>query len=520
MTVTPALVLAAVTTVTSALALPFTSATPPSPAAARESAPDSVPVPPGHLAQALVAATTAEGTTRHLAAFQRIANGAGGNRAAGTPGHERSARYAGRLLEAAGYEVTYQQFDFDYREPVTERLTQLTPAERELPIRLMTYTAGTPEGGIEAPLADAGDGCESSDFPESAFQGRIALIARGTCTFAQKAANAAAAGAVGAVVYNNVPGSLSGTLDAASPATIPVGGISQEDGAALLRDLSGPSAGTAGTAGTRETPEPSGAAGTEVRVRLELRERSERRTGTNVLADSPGGDPSRVVMVGAHLDSVPAGPGINDNGSGAAGVLETALQLAAVDPVGRHGNRVRFALWSAEEEGLLGSRHYVAGLSAAERDQLALYLNFDMIGSPNHGVFVHTPEAGPGAQAGGGRQATTADPEVLAAISADLTAFLEARGDAPAPVGFDGRSDYAPFLEAGIPAGGAFTGAEGIKTETEAARWGGTPGEPFDPCYHEACDDHANIDLAALESGVKLIAHAVGSYAERLPAGL
>ncbi|WP_277751122.1 M28 family peptidase [Streptomyces hoynatensis] len=472
MTVISALLLATVTTLTSPTPLP------------QAPAPGAAPAPAGHLERALVAATTAEGATRHLAALQRIADGAGGSRAAGTPGHERSARYAGRLLEAAGYDVTYQRFDFDHREPVAERLTQLTPRERALPIRLMTYTASTPEGGVEAPLADAGDGCESGDFPEGAFRGRIALIERGECTFARKAANAAAAGAVGAVVRNNVPGALSGTLDADSPAGIPVGGIGQEDGAELHQAL---------------------ADGSEVRVRLELRERSERRTTTNVLADSPGGDPSRTVLVGAHLDSVPEGPGINDNGSGAAGVLETALRLAAVDPAGRHGNRVRFALWSAEEEGLLGSKHYVAGLSAAERSDVALYLNFDMIGSPNHGIFVYAADP-------------DADPARSAAVSEDLTAFLRARGDSPAPARFDGRSDYAPFLAAGIPAGGAYTGAEGIKTEAQAEAWGGTPGAPFDPCYHAACDDHGNIGAEALEAGVKLIAHAVGSYAERLPA--
>ena len=132
---------------------------------------------------------------------------------------------------------------------------------------------------------------------------------------------------------------------------------------------------------------------------------SETRTTYNVLADSPTGDPSRTVVVGAHLDSVPRGPGINDNGSGSAGILEIAEQMAARDIAPR--NRVRFAFWGAEEFGLLGSEHYVAGLSQAEKDQIELNLNFDMVGSPNYVRFVYDGDnsafpVGPGAAVGTG----------------------------------------------------------------------------------------------------------------------
>ncbi|WP_234347937.1 M28 family peptidase [Streptomyces specialis] len=429
----------------------------------------------GGPADALAEAVTGEGALRHLAALQRIADASDGTRAAGTPGHERSARYAGTLLAAAGYDVTYQRFAFPYREPLTERLTRLTPEERDIPVRVMTYSPATPPGGLTAALTPAGTGCAAADFGPGPLTGRIALIERGTCTFAEKQANAAEAGAAGALIRNNVPGELSGTLGGPEHAAIPTGGISRADGEELLAALT---------------------ADEEVTVRLELAELAEERTTTNVIAETPGGDPSRVVMAGAHLDSVPGGPGLNDNGSGAAGILETALRLAATAPADGPPHRVRFALWSAEEFGLLGSEHYVANLPADARDAVALYLNFDMIASPNYGLFVY---------------------EGSEPVRRDITAFLEGRGLSPGHAPLDGRSDYGPFVAAGIPAGGVFTGAEGVKSEAEASLWGGTAGAPYDACYHAACDDLRNISATALDIGAKVIAHAVGRYAWRLP---
>ncbi|MGK5532571.1 M28 family peptidase [Streptomyces sp. URMC 129] len=429
----------------------------------------------GDVADALVEEVTGEGALRHLTVLQRIADRSDGTRAAGTPGHERSARYAGTLLTAAGYDVTYQRFAFPYREPLTERLTQLTPEERDIAVNVMTYSPSTPDGGLTAALAPAGTGCAAADFGTEPLTGRIALIERGTCTFAAKQANAAEAGAAGALIWNNVPGELSGTLGGPEQAAVPTGGIARADGEALLAALT---------------------AGEEVTVRLELAEVAEERTTVNVIAESRGGDPSRVVMAGAHLDSVPDGPGINDNGSGAAGVLETALRLAELEPSGGHPHTVRFALWSAEEFGLLGSEHYVGRLPAAGREAIALYLNFDMIASPNYGLFVYqgAPE-----------------------VERDITAFLDGRGLATGPKPLDGRSDYAPFVAAGIPAGGVFTGAEGVKSEAEAGAWGGSAGAPYDACYHAACDDLGNVSATALDIGAKVIAHTVGRYAWRLP---
>ncbi|MGP3966432.1 M28 family peptidase [Streptomyces sp. 6N223] len=435
------------------------------------------------LAERLAQATTREGVAQHLSAFQRIADASDGTRAAGTPGHERSARYAGRLLRAAGYEVTYQRFTFSYRETLAERLTRSDGTE--VPVRVMTYSPSTPADGLTAELAAVpGTGCSPDAFDPDAVDGRIALVERGECTFAEKQAAAAEAGAVAALISNDGPGALSGTLGDADAGVIPTAGVSREDGRALAE-----------------------AGGT---VRLRLEQRAEDRDTVNVLATTPGGDRDTVVMAGAHLDSVAEGPGINDNASGAAALLETALRLAAEDGEGGEGgeghpNAVRFALWSAEESGLLGSEHYVAGLTGRQRENIALYLNLDMIGSPNPGWFVYDGDAAESEAPGSAR------------IERELAGFLGSRGHATRPAELDGRSDYAPFLDAGIPVGGVFSGAEGVMTETEASLWDGRAGEAYDPCYHAACDDLDNISRTALTSNAKAIAHTIGAYAWHAP---
>ncbi|MCF6525656.1 M28 family metallopeptidase [Streptomyces sp. JJ36] len=468
----------------SALATPLLLAASATPAAAK---PD--PAKKGEqLARKLVKRTDADGAMRHLRVFQAVADLSEDNRAAGSRGHQLSAWYAGTLLKAAGYDVTYQKFDFTYVETLEEKLTVLTPEQREVPIALMTYTASTPEGGIEAPIAvaptDDSPGCEASDFADGDYTGKIALIKRGACTFAAKQANAADAGAVGAIIYNNGEGELNGTLGDPEAGRVPTGGITREAGEKLAAE----------------------AAEGEVTVNLEIRELQEERTTSNVLAETRGGDPDNVVMLGAHLDSVSEGPGINDNASGSAGLLETALQLARTDRRGHHQNKVRFALWSAEELGLIGSEHYVAELPEAEREDIALYLNFDMIASPNYGLFVYDGDDSDGIGAGPG-------PEGSAQIEHGINSFLRDQGHEPRGTDFTGRSDYGPFIEVGIPSGGTFTGAEGLKSVEEAALWGGEAGVAYDKCYHVACDDLGNVNREALDINVDVIADAVGRYA-------
>ncbi|MFF7855958.1 M20/M25/M40 family metallo-hydrolase [Streptomyces sp. NPDC007904] len=211
------------------------------------------------------------------------------------------------------------------------------------------------------------------------------------------------------------------------------------------------------------------------------------RTGYNLIADWPGGDTNQVVMAGAHLDSVSSGPGINDNGSGSAAVLETALAVARAQY--RPTKHVRFAWWGAEELGLVGSRYYVNQLTTGDRSRIDGYLNFDMIGSPNPGYFVYDD-----------------DPAIEKTFKNYFAGLgvpteIETEGD--------GRSDHAPFKSAGVPVGGLFTGASRTKTAAQAQKWGGTAGTAFDRCYHSSCDTTANINDTALNRNSDAIAHAV-----------
>ncbi|GIF00957.1 hypothetical protein Ari01nite_84210 [Paractinoplanes rishiriensis] len=222
-------------------------------------------------------------------------------------------------------------------------------------------------------------------------------------------------------------------------------------------------------------------------------------TGYNLIADWPGGDTSDTLMIGAHLDSVTAGPGINDNGTGSAANLEVALAVART---GHQPDRhLRFAWWGAEELGLRGSRAYVNGLTTAQRSAITGYLNFDMVGSPNPGYFLYDGDNSDGVGAGPG-------PAGSAQIEQTLAAYFTSIGVPTRGTDFDGRSDYGPFISAGIPAGGIFTGAEGRKTSAQVTLWGGTTGA-FDPCYHASCDTTANVNDTALNRNADAIAYTV-----------
>ncbi|AJF66707.1 M28 family metallopeptidase [Streptomyces vietnamensis] len=210
-------------------------------------------------------------------------------------------------------------------------------------------------------------------------------------------------------------------------------------------------------------------------------------TGYNLIADWPGGDPNQVVMSGSHLDSVTGGPGINDNGSGSAAILETALAVsrAQLQPT----KHLRFGWWGAEELGLVGSKYYVNNLPATERSKISGYLNFDMIGSPNPGYFVYDDDP----------TIEQTFKDYFAGLG--IPTEIETEGD--------GRSDHAPFKNVGIPVGGLFSGADYIKTAAQAQKWGGTSGQAFDRCYHSSCDTSANINDTALDRNADAIAYAV-----------
>ena len=439
-------------------------------------------------------AVTVDGVREHQAAFQAAADANGGTREASTGGYFESVDYVADLMASAGYEVTIQEFEYPFFEELEPALLeQISPNPTSYPyfdvtgFATMTYSGSgdvtaTAEGVdlVIPPAPEANtstSGCEASDF-DGFTAGNIAVIQRGSCTFAQKAQNAEAAGAVGVIIFNEGQegrtDAFAGTLG--SPDfTVPIVGSAYDVGVEL-------------------------AAG-GVEVRMFVNATSELRTSENVIGDTPGGRDDRVVVVGAHLDSVPEGPGIQDNGSGSAAILEIALQMAELGIEPR--NKVRFAWWGAEESGLLGSQYYVDNLTKRDIKNIALNLNFDMIGSPNFVRFVYD---------GDGSDTPLAGPNGSKNIEQVFLNYFEEQGLPTEPTAFSGRSDYGPFIDVGIPAGGLFTGAEGIKTEEQAAIYGGTAGEQYDPCYHLACDTFDNISLEALDQNSDAAAHAILTF--------
>ncbi|KAG9843564.1 Zn-dependent exopeptidase, partial [Aureobasidium melanogenum] len=319
-------------------------------------------------------------------------------------------------------------------------------------------------------------GCSPSDFPRN-MTGQIALIKRGTCSFGDKSANAGKAGADAAIIYNNEKGELSGTLGNPTPDHVATFGLSAEDAAPYVERL---------TNGTKKLDAIAYIDATVDEIMT-----------TNVIAQTTAGDPENCVMLGGHSDSVAPGPGINDDGSGTISLLEVATQLTKYEV----NNCVRFAWWAAEEEGLLGSTYYAEHLSPAENQKVRLFMDYDMMASPNfaYQIYNATNEENPNG-------------------SGELRVLYEnwykEQGHNYTFIEFDGRSDYLGFLMEGIPSGGIATGAEGIKTKQEASIFGGEAGAQYDPCYHQLCDDLHNLDLTAWEVNTKLIAHSVATYAE------
>ena len=440
--------------------------------------------PPPDEAERLRSAVTAEGILQHALRFEEIANANGGNRAAGTTGYDASADYVAEELRNAGYDVAVRPFEIPYYDEILPaRLELVAPDERP-------YQEGedfstlefSGSGAVVAPVhavdlgepGESSSGCERTDF-ERLVRGEVALMRRGSCPFEEKAMNAQQAGASAAVIFNEgregQTGILRGGTLGGPGINIPVVGASLAVGEDLAR-LEGEDGGAA--------------------VRVAASTVSETRRTTNVVAETRSGGEEGTVMVGAHLDSVREGPGINDNGSGSATVLEIARQMSELGIQPR--SRVRFAFWGAEEGGLIGSTHYVEGLSEEEIEEIDAYLNFDMLGSPNYARYVYDASSGP---RGSGR------------IEEVFTEYFASRNLAALPDStLEDRSDHGPFAAEGVPIGGLFTGAEGTKTEEEARLFGGEAGEPHDPCYHEACDTVANLSPRALDEMSDAAAHA------------
>ena len=406
---------------------------------------ETPPVDPAVLADAV----ELDAVMAHLTELERIAGENDGNRSLGTPGYDASVDYVAGALRDAGFDVQTPEFDTTLFAVENE---QLTVDGEPMGVSALGMSPSTGPEGLTARVVriapDDTPGCEATDYDGIDATGAVVIVDRGVCTFAVKEQVAAERGAAALLVANNEDGPLAAAgLGAESTPRIPVGGVAGADAERL-------------------------SAATSVTVTLQTR--TEDRKSRNVIAQTRTGSTDDVVVVGAHLDSVPEGPGINDNGTGVAAVLETALQLGSEPDV---TNAVRFAFWGAEEVGLVGSTKYVESLSDEERLDIALYLNFDMLGSPNAGYLVFDGDDSDAVGEGPG-------PEGSAGIERTFAQFFDERGIEVGGTDFDGRSDYGPFVAFGIPAGGVFTGADDVKTPEQADLWGGTADQPCDPNYH------------------------------------
>jgi Zn-dependent M28 family amino/carboxypeptidase len=459
----------------------------------------------------LLECVTLDGVREHQQAFQAIADANDdpfypGSRAAGTKGYADSVDYVAGLLEQAGYDVTLDPFEFEFVFPSI--LQQVTPTATDY--LTGTYT-GSGSGDVTAPVTAVDinvddpsvitSGCDGA-FTESAVgqpivadpagpsdfdgftTGNVALIQRGGCSFGLKAVNAEAAGASAVIIFNQGNDSTRMELivgNAAPPdgsdvtdIGIPVVGASFADGAALAE---------------AET----------VRVAVPP---NETRTDVNIIAEKTGRNADNVVMAGAHLDSVGEGPGINDNGSGSAALLEIALNLAKLKPE----NTLRFAWWGAEESGLIGSTAWVNEQVDNGTLDVDLYMNFDMVGSPNHVFMVYDADEST-------FEAPVPVPDGSIQIEDTFESFYTWAGVPYDDTEFSGRSDYQAFIVNGIPSSGLFTGAEVPKNQAQVDIWGGTLDAQFDPCYHAPCDTLDNVNLEALDVNSDAIAFAVLTYA-------
>jgi Zn-dependent M28 family amino/carboxypeptidase len=432
---------------------------------------------------------------RHMQALQNIATANRGNRAAGTAGYDRSAEYVADRLRAAGYTVRFEEFTFPFFEernpPVliagAEGPDPITPS-REALRTLMNSGSGAVTAPVQSvdlglenePLQASTSGCEREDFA-GFTPGNIALVRRGTCPFQAKAEQAKAAGAAGLIIMNQGTGDQTGIFGGRleTLATIPVLGVATDVGRRLAEASRDP-------------------AGNRVRLAVEVE--TGTRSTRNVIAER-GEASGGAIVVGAHLDSVTEGPGMNDNASGSAAVLESALRLAK-EP--EPDTPIRFAFWGAEERGLVGSRHHLNALSENDR-RISLYINLDMVGSPNFGRFIQMTQPE-------GRTSTTAG------LAQSFANYFAARN---LPVEERTRnergygSDDAVFAARGIPTLGLFTGAGSTKSEVHAARFGGIANQPFDPCYHKACDTAENVNREVLGQMTDALTHTLRQAGSR-----
>jgi Zn-dependent M28 family amino/carboxypeptidase len=454
-------------------------------------------------------AITTEALVAHARELENISLANELSRSASSPGYTQSMDYIKDRLAGLGLTIWEQRFEYRSFLETEDPVLSMTSPETETYVwetdyRTMTYsgidnvTAAivfvTPVFPPGTELNTSTDGCEVADFQGIDATGKIAVLQRGTCDFIVKASNAESRGAVAVLIFNEgqegrtdlVAGSLVGD----STVGIPVVGIRYDLGKALHDRY---------------------AAGAAITLRVAVTGTNSMASTYNLFAETVAGRDDQVIIIGAHLDSVVEGPGTNDNGSGAAALLEISRQT------GLHGyaprNKIRFAWWGAEEEGLIGSLHYLDNLSTTDVRNIAMYLNVDCIASHN---FVRGVEDGDLSDTiDHPDNIYTETPEGSGAIEQALLDYFQAQNLPTKPTPLDGRTDYEGFAERGIPFGGLFTGLDETKTEAEALLFGGTAGEPYDNTYHTAGDTLANINPRIFTENAQAVAHVAQYFGDR-----
>jgi hypothetical protein len=436
-----------------------------------------------------------ERMTAHQQDLQDIADANGGNRAAlneeGTigSGYQASVDYVVDELESYGYDAKINMFNHPFWEETAPALLQLNGSPAP-------YTPGSaaddgspdvdfitmanseainlqdvpivPIDVVDPPVGGSTSGCQQADYDAAPdLTGKVALIQRGECPFVDKWALAEENGAVGVIIYNE------GNTPARQNPIFVDNGIDTEIAAVITSYSVGNELLQAYKSGANPT------------VDFVVNARFTDRFLPQVLAETKQGDKNNVVVVGAHLDSVPAGPGINDDGSGTAMLLTMADELSQQRY--KLKQKIRFMWFGAEEDGLVGSQYYAHSLSDAEVAKIDAMLDYDMLASPNYARFVYD---GDGSEPGNDE---FKGPEGSGFIEQLHDDWFDAQGQFNERIPFDGRSDYVGFTDEGIPAGGIFSGAEVPKTEEQEAIYGGDAGSAYDPCYHEACDSTATV---------------------------
>lgn len=400
-------------------------------------------------------------------------------RVIGSRGHWGTINYIlGELQKYSKY-YTWDVQKFDAIDGRVKSFSLLVDGTEPKLVLALSLTPPTPNGKpVHGNLVLAANyGCDISDFPANLTAGNIALVARGKCAFGDKLISAGKAGAAAVIIYDE-DAPLHGTLGSPTGEEVPALSVSTKDAAKYIAAL-------------QKNP------AHEFEVTLYVDSYVKKVRTINVVAETKGGDHNNVVSLGAHSDSVAEGPGINDDGSGTISLLEVAKQLTNY----KVNNAVRFAWWAAEEEGLLGSYAYADLLLSEENAKLRLFMDYDMMASPNYEYQIY--------------DANNKDHPAGSGDLKDLYIdWYTAQGLNYTMIPFDGRSDYVGFIDAGIPAGGIATGAEGIKSKKGQASFGGEAGKWFDPCYHQLCDDLSNPDYEAWVVNTKLIAHSVATYAK------